>query len=139
MKKLFCVIVVLLGVILIACSVTAYAEGLPPDAAQETLGEPQQPFTWEQLATIAGATAAVVLIVQFLKLPLDHIWKIPTRIVVYIMALVILLIATAFTTGLTPQSAILTAVNAFIVALSAMGAYELTFKKYDIKRELSEE
>ncbi|MBR2662822.1 MAG: hypothetical protein IKE25_03830 [Clostridia bacterium] len=139
MKKLFCVIVVLLGVILIACSVTAYAEGLPPDAAQETPGEPQQPFTWEQLATIAGATAAVVLIVQFLKLPLDHIWKIPTRIVVYIMALVILLIATAFTTGLTPQSAILTAVNAFIVALSAMGAYELTFKKYDIKRELSEE
>lgn len=139
MKKLFCVIVVLLGVILIACSVTAYAESLPPDAAQETPGEQQQPFTWEQLATIAGATAAVVLIVQFLKLPLDHIWKIPTRIVVYIMALVILLIATAFTTGLTPQSAILTAVNAFIVALSAMGAYELTFKKYDIKRELSEE
>ena len=140
MKKMICLIVVLLlGVILIACSVTAYAEGLPPDTAQETQGEPQQPFTWEQLATIAGATAAVVLIVQFLKLPLDKVWKIPTRIVVYIMALVILLIATAFNTGLTPQSAILTAVNAFIVALSAMGAYELTFKRYDIKRELSEE
>lgn len=140
MKKLICLIVMLLvGVILIASSVTAYAEGLPPDEAIKEAAEPQQPFTWEQLATIAGATAAVVLIVQFLKLPLDHIWKIPTRIVVYLIALLILLIATAFTTGLTPQNAILTAVNAFIVALSAMGAYELTFKKYDIKRELSEE
>ena len=41
---------------------------------------PTEPFTWEYLATIAGATAATLLIVQQLKLPLDKLWKIPTRI-----------------------------------------------------------
>lgn len=95
---------------------------------------PTEPFTWAQLATIAGATAAVLLIVQLLKLPLDRVWKIPTRIVVYVISLVILLLATLFTDGLTVQTAILTAVNAVIVALAAMGAYEMTFRKLDEKR-----
>lgn len=40
-----------------------------------------------------------------------------------------MLIATAFTSGLTVQTAILSAVNAMVAALSAMGAYEITFAK----------
>ena len=95
---------------------------------------PTEPFTWAQLATIAGATAAVLLIVQMLKLPIDKVWKIPTRIVVYIIALILLLLATLFTDGLTVQTGILTAVNAVIVALAAMGAYEMTFRKLDEKK-----
>jgi len=92
---------------------------------------PTDPFTWVQLATISGATLAVLLIVQVLKLPIDKIWKIPTRIVVYVFSLIVLLLATYFTTGLTVSDGILAAFNALIVTLAAMGAYELTFRKYD--------
>ena len=118
MKKLFLCLILLIALLI---PVAAMAEGeLPTD-----------PFTWEQLATIAGATLATLLIVQLLKLPIDKIWKIPTRIVVYVSALIILLLATWFTVGLTVQTGLLTAVNAVIVALAAMGAYELTFRKVD--------
>lgn len=119
-KLLWCL--VLLSALLLSCSV-ALAEGELPT----------EPFSWEQLATIAGATVATVLIVQLLKLPLDKVWKVPTRIVVYLIALVILLLATQFTTGLTPQNGLLTAVNAVIVALAAMGAYEVAIRKLEGK------
>lgn len=118
MKKLL-VCLVLFMAMLLTCSV-AMAEGeLPTD-----------PFSWEQLATIAGATLATLLIVQLLKLPLDKVWKLPTRIVAYIIALIILLLATMFTTGLTVENAALSVINAVIVALAAMGAYEVTFAKH---------
>lgn len=117
MKKLICCLILLLTMIMI--SSVALAEGeLPTD-----------PFTWEALATIAGATMATLLIVQLLKLPLDRIWKIPTRIVAYVIALAIMILATYFTGGLTWSSAALAAINAVIVALAAMGAYEMTFRK----------
>jgi cell division protein FtsW (lipid II flippase) len=121
MKKLLCCLVLFTAFLLIGS--VALAEGELPT----------EPFTWEYLATIAGATVATVLIVQMLKLPLDRIWKIPTRIVVYFISLVILLLATLFTSGLTVQNGILTAVNAVIVALAAMGAYEVTFRKLENK------
>jgi len=118
MKKLFLCLILLIALLI---PVAAMAEGeLPTD-----------PFTWEQLATIAGATVATLLIVQLLKLPIDKVWKIPTRIVVYVIAMIILLLATGFTTGLTVQNGILTALNAVIVALAAMGSYELTFRRID--------
>lgn len=121
MKKLF---LCLLLVSVLLMPVVALAEGeLPTD-----------PFSWEQLATIAGATLATLLIVQLLKLPLDRIWKIPTRIIVYMIALIVLMLATYFTSGLTANTALLTAINAVIVSLSAMGAYELTFRKLEDKR-----
>lgn len=90
---------------------------------------PTEPMTWEYLATIGGAAALTLLIVQFLKVPLDNVWKIPTRVFVYLVALIIMLVATAFTSGITPQTAILTAANAFLAALTAYGAYEVTFAK----------
>ena len=120
MKKFFAIILLVLMIL----PVVAFAEGELPT----------EPFTWAQLATIAGATAAVLLIVQLLKLPIDKVWKIPTRIVVYVISLIILLLATLFTDGLTVQTGLLTAVNAAIVALAAMGAYEMTFRKLDEKK-----
>ena len=123
MKKVF--ILFLFMTFLVLLPIVALAEGgnLPVD-----------PFSWTQLATVAGATTATLLIVQLLKLPLDKIWKIPTRLVAYVIALAIMLLATAFTTGLTWSDAALTAVNAVIVALAAMGAYELTFRAADDKK-----
>jgi peptidoglycan/LPS O-acetylase OafA/YrhL len=119
MKKLIMCLVLFLSVLMM--STVALAEGeLPTD-----------PFSWEQLATIAGATLATLLIVQLLKLPLDKVWKIPTRILAYFIALIVLLVATYFTSGLTWSNGLLDAVNTVIVALAAMGAYEVTLRKIE--------
>lgn len=98
---------------------------------------PTEPFSWEQLGTIAGATLATLLIVQLLKLPLDRVWRIPTRIIAYVIALVIMIVATHFTIGLTWSNAGLAAINAVIVALAAMGAYEVTFRKMEEHKRLN--
>lgn len=111
-----------------------FALFLPVVAVAE--GEiPTDPFTWEQLATIAGAALATMLIVQLLKLPLDKVWKIPTRIIVFLIAAVVMLLATYFTQGLTWNTALLTLMNAVVAALTAMGGYELTFAKLDAKKK----
>ena len=102
--------------------------GLPASALAEEAGE-MQAHSWESLGTMAGATAATLMIVQLIKAPLDRIWKIPTRLVVYLVALTLLLMAQGFTAGLTVQGATLAAVNAVMVALAAYGSYEVTFAK----------
>lgn len=138
MKKLFILVCMFLMVFAIV-ALPVMGEAVPPDAevheaeeiAAEPVPTPGEPLTWEYLATIAGATAATLLIVQFLKVPLDKVWKIPTRAFVYVIALLMLLGGTYFTTGLTVNTALLTAVNAVIVALTAFGAYEVTFKKLE--------
>lgn len=109
----------------------AMAEEIAPAVITVTEELPTTPFSWEQLASIAGAALATLLIVQLLKLPLDKVWKIPTRIVVYVIALIIMILATHFTTGLTWSNLGLSALNAVIVALTAMGGYEMTFRKID--------
>ena len=115
-KLLWCLLLVV--TLMLMCSV-ALAEGELPT----------EPFTWDQLATIAGATLATLLVVQLLKLPIDKVWKIPTRIVAYVIALIVMLLATHFTVGITWNNGILAAVNAVIVALAAIGSYEITFAK----------
>ncbi len=120
MKKLKPLIIAALIMMLMIC-VSAFAEGEGVNA----------PFDWIYLATIAGATAATLLIVQFTKMPLDKVWHIPTRVFVYFIALIILGVATYFTAGITVENALLAVVNAFIVALTAYGAYEVTFAKSD--------
>ena len=121
---------------LLLIPVAAMAEALVEVATEVVASEiPTQPVTWEQLATIGGAAMATLLIVQLLKLPLDKVWKIPTRIIVFLIAAIILTLATYFTQGLTADTAILTIINAVIVALTAMGGYELTFAKIEKKNE----
>lgn len=110
-------------VLLICCAVApALAEAI------ETTAEP---FTWAYLSTIAGAAAFTLLVVQFIKAPLDKVWKLPTRFVAYVIALAVLLVATAFTSGLNVETVLLSLCNALLAALSAYGMYELTFAKAD--------
>ena len=112
----------------------AMAEELAEVAVEVVASElPTQPVTWAQLATIGGASMATMLIVQILKLPLDKVWKIPTRIIVFVIAFIVLTLATYFTAGLDASTALLTVINAVIVALTAMGGYELTFAKLEKK------
>jgi len=147
MKKLLTVLLLMLMAFVIC--MPAFADPVPalveeaavdtaPTAEVVTTTEPEPspdpsagPWTWAYLATIAGATAATLLIVQFMKVPLDKVWKIPTRLFVYIIALVIMTVATAFTSGLNMNSFLLCLLNAFIVALAAYGSYELTFARSD--------
>ena len=127
MRKLFLTMVCLIFFPAIAC-----AEALVEVATEVVASEiPTQPVTWTQLATIGGAAMATMLIVQLLKLPLDKVWKIPTRIIVFVIAFIVLILATYFTQGLDWNTALLTVINAVIVALTAMGGYELTFKKIE--------
>jgi hypothetical protein len=119
MKKLF----VFLILFLLILPVAALAEGEIPT----------QPFSWEQLGTIAGAALATMLIVQLLKLPVDKVWKIPTRIIVFLIAAIVMTLATYFTQGITWETALLTLMNAVIAALTAMGAYEMTLAKIEQK------
>ena len=117
---------------LIVFPVAAMAEALVEVATEVVASEiPTNPVSWEQLATIGGAAMATMLIVQLLKLPLDKVWKIPTRIIVFVISFIVLGLATYFTQGLTWNTALLTVINAVIVALTAMGGYELTFKKIE--------
>lgn len=148
MKKLLSVLLLFLMAFVIALPVLAETFEAPPEevvidtapTAQVVTEEPTPdpspdpttgPWTWGYLATIAGATAATLLITQFLKVPLDKVWKIPTRLFVYLIALAIMVIATAFTSGITLNSFLLSVLNAFIVALTAYGSYEITFARSD--------
>lgn len=143
MKKIICSIVLLFVVFTLGFSLAEEViEPAIPTVEVEApvaIDPPIDPFDWSQLATIAGATLATLLIVQLLKLPLDKVWKIPTRIVVYVIALIIMVAATHFTVGLTWERVALAAVNAVIVALAAMGSYELTFAKLDAKKAVKTE
>jgi len=84
-------------------------------------------LSWPTLATFSGAVAAVVFLVQFLKVPLDKLKKVPTRIVVYVVSFTVLLVAKLFTEPqFTVETVALCLVNAVLVALSAMSLYEQT-------------
>lgn len=88
-------------------------------------------MTWEYLGTITGCTAATILISQFLKFPLDKVWKIPTRIMVYAIALIISVAAGFFLGGkpITISDIGLDVMNSFLIASAAYGAYEVTIGK----------
>lgn len=97
--------------------ITALAEG---NIATEA-------YTWEYLGTIAGAAAATLLIVQYTKAPLDKVWKMPTRLYVYIIATAIMLLSQTFTAGVTIENVALILFNSVIVSVAAYGSYEVTF------------
>ena len=134
-KLLFCLVLIMIF------PAVVIAEEIAVEVAASVVESeiPTQPFSWEQLATIAGAALATMLIVQLLKLPLDKVWKIPTRIIVFLIAAVVMLLATYFTQGLTWNTALLTILNAVVAALTAMGGYELTFAKLDAKKAIKTE
>lgn len=126
--------ILMLLLIMVVASVTMIAIAM---ADEQKLPEVTEPaiagFTWLQLATVGGATTLTLIIVQYTKVKLDKFLKIPTRAWVYIIALTILVAAKFFTEGIQFDTFMQQAVNALIVATSAMGAYESTYAKRDRK------
>lgn len=131
MKKIYMMLLTVLCLCLVALPALAETVQTPAQTPEPAIDAPgvEAPLTWSYLATIAGAAAFTLLIVQFFKAPLDKVWKIPTRVFAYMVSLAVMLIATAFTSGLTAENVLLVAANAFLAAMSAYGAYELTFAK----------
>lgn len=85
-------------------------------------------FTWEYLASAAGATAFVTIVTQLVKnAPL--VQKIPTQLVSYIISLFVMFAASFFTGALTGSTAALIPLNAVVVMLAANGAYNTVSKK----------
>ena len=82
----------------------------------------------EPLFNMASALFTL-LVVQFVKEPLDRFVKLPTAFVAYLVALVTLIVATWMTKGMDAQELLLCLFNALLAATSAMGMYEKTFAK----------
>lgn len=135
MKKIlsFTGLALILALIMIPCFSIGEAE-VAEVAAEIIASEiPVEPVSWDQLATVGGTALITMLIVQYTKMPLDKIWKIPTRIIVFLISFITMLLATYFTKGLDLNNALLTIFNALIAALAAMGGYEMTFAKVEKK------
>jgi len=80
-------------------------------------------FSWEYLATQAGAVIAVGLIVQITK-EWGFIKKIPTQLWSYILAVLVMIPATVFgTIEWSVSTLTLIPFNAFIVAIGANGGF----------------
>ena len=79
-------------------------------------------FDWGILSTLAGAAAATGIVTQAVK---GIFQKFPTQLVSYVIAVVILGVATAATGG-TPDWTgwALVPLNAVVVSLSANGGFE---------------
>ena len=80
-------------------------------------------FSWTMLATYSGAVLATGLITQFIK-NFNGISKLPTQLLSYLVAFVVLILATWFTDALTVESAVMCILNSVVVAFASNGAYE---------------
>lgn len=78
-------------------------------------------FTWEMLATLAGASVATGLVTAFVDKLFNSSGKAPTQVIAYVVALAVLLLALAFTGGLTVSSGVLCVFNALIVSSATSG------------------
>lgn len=95
-------------------------------------------FTWEYLATSAGATLMVTMVTQFVK-QIEWAWlkKIPVQVIAYVVALVGIILGTHFTVGLTAESVCIAFVNAIVVTVAANGTYDNIVELLAKKQESS--
>lgn len=78
-------------------------------------------FTWEYLATFAGCMVATGLVTQMVKGSLDKVVSIPTQLLAWMVAVVILVLAQLFTGTLTVSTGVLSLLNGIAVASATSG------------------
>lgn len=122
MKKIFAVLMIVMMLLAPSCAI---AEPVAVDVSGAVVMQPAEPLTWDYLATVGGAAVFVLIVVQMTKDMLDKLWRIPTTVYAYVLAIITMLLATVFTTGLTPSSALLTLFNGWIVAATAAKSYDV--------------
>lgn len=81
-------------------------------------------FDWNMLGGYAGATLAVGVITETIK-DIPGLKKIPTQVVSYVLALIVLMLAMVFGDGFTARAAVLAVFNAALVSLGANGGYSV--------------
>lgn len=79
-------------------------------------------FDWTTLGTLAGALAAVCLITELIK-DLPGISRIPTQLVSWVLAVVVLVLSQVFTDALSTQGVVLCLLNGAMISLAANGGY----------------
>lgn len=84
-------------------------------------------ISWATLGTYGGALTMVMVLTQFTK-ELSFTKKIPTQIWSYVLAFAVLIMAKAFTIGLTLDITAQTMFNAVIVSMAANGGYSAAIK-----------
>ena len=130
MKKIVFLLCFLLMICAMLMPCMAVAEGV--------LNMPTNFLTWEEIGTFAGAITLTVFIVQAVKLPIDKVFgHIPTRYIVYLIALAVMLLAQWFLNSkMTVETVCMCVVNAFLVQLAAMATYtELIERAEEAKLE----
>lgn len=121
MKKIFAILMAILLVILPAI---ALAEAPATASTADVIADVSEPLTWEYLVTVGGCAVFVMIVVQLTKEQLDKVIKIPTAWYAYILAVITMLLATAFTSGLSVSTGVLTLFNGWIVAATAGRTYD---------------
>ena len=79
-------------------------------------------FSWNTLGEYTGAALAVGILTQVTK-EIPGVKSIPTQLWSYVLALVTLLLAEVFTSGISAQGVVLTLFNAAVVSLAANGGF----------------
>lgn len=82
-------------------------------------------FTWGMLGTLAGSGAATGLVTAFLDTFLNKGGRLPTQVIAYCTAFVILLLSLAFTGSLSVNTGVLCVFNALAVSSAASGAISM--------------
>ena len=80
-------------------------------------------FEWSMLGSYAGAIMAVSVITEIIK-DIPGIKKIPTQLMSYVLAFIVLICAMFFSGNFSMQGAALAVFNAALVSLGANGGYE---------------
>ena len=79
-------------------------------------------FDWNYLGSFTGALVAVTLLTEMIK-ALPVVKRIPTQLVSWVLALVVLVLAQLFTDTLDARNVVLGVLNAAMVSLAANGGY----------------
>lgn len=77
-------------------------------------------LTWEIIGSYAGSIAVTTLITQWLK---GFAPKLPTQILSFIIAIVLLNISEYFLAGITISSVLLSIPNSIVISTASNGAY----------------
>ena len=83
---------------------------------------------WKILATYAGAAAMTGIITQLIK-NVGPLKSVPTRLISYLVAVAVLLLAEFFTDDLSVSAAVLTLFNAAVVSLATNSIYDIAGKE----------
>ena len=87
-------------------------------------------FDWSYLGSFTGALVAVTLLTEMIK-ALPVVKRIPTQLVSWVLALVVLVLAQLFTGTLDAQNVVLSVLNAAMVSLAANGGYAAVKRLFD--------